>query len=423
MGSAPALTRRRLLVAGGAVAAAGAAAATAAAVLPELDLGGAGEDRSWAPGTCEAPVFGILQAEPEQFEPVRESGVSAVAISVPWSRAEPRRGRMDEEVVEDVRRRLDAAREAGLQVALTPGLQYPPGWVFEAGTAGGRFVDQDGREWHGEVGDDIADGVFDPRVRDAQEDYLLRLGELLRRHEPTGVRLGGLARGELHYPFVDTDGRRDTFWAYGKAAQDRCPVPGFRPGDDDEEDARVFVDWYLEELSGYGRWQVDVAREAFGDDPRLLVLQPSWGLRPGDVEEAVADGLRGETPGERRGTLTEGLDWERQLPLLAQVPGTAVCTTWVDSPDQGDDPGLISPGRFLAGLAAEAGLGAWGENTGGNDADDLDRCVALVDELDLEGLFWMSAADLGEDGNADLDDYREALVRREASTPTPGPSA
>lgn len=396
------------------VLAAGACALGVTALGGSSGRAGPDEPGPGVPGRASAarrPVLGILQAEPEQFADLRATGLTSVSVNVPWDRLEPARGEVDARFVDGVRRHLDRARSAGLDVALIPGTQYPPGWVFAAGVDGGRFVDQHGTPWHGAVGDDVADAVFDEQVREAHGQHLHRLGTLFADHAPEVVRVGGLARGELHYPFADHERAPGTLWAYGAAARRRSPVPGLRPGDGSEGDTAALVDWYLQSLADFGRWELEVVREAFGPGPTALVLQPSWGLRPGDVEEAVASGLDGGSRAERRGTLTEGLDWHRQLVAFADVPGAAVCTTWLDTPDQGDDPGSTSPGRYLAGLAAGTGLPVWGENTGGNDVADLARCVDLVDELGLGGLFWMGAADLGRAGNAGLDDLGSVLAR------------
>ena len=171
----------------------------------------------------------------------------------------------------------------------------------------------------------------------------------------------------------------------------------------------MFLDWYLDALAGYGRWQLEACRRYFGPDPRLLVLLPSWGIRPGEVEEAAAGGLSGESRGERRDSVTQGVDWERQLPLLAEIDGVAVCTTWLDPPDQGQDDAFRCPAAFLAPRAQRLGLGIWGENTGNNNAEEMRRCADRVRELGLEGLFWMDARDLGTSGHASLADYSRVI--------------
>ncbi|MGY1710116.1 hypothetical protein ACI8AC_11470 [Geodermatophilus sp. SYSU D00758] len=392
------VTRRRLLQGAGAVLGVGALT-----VLVGRELYGPPPGGPWDPATLTGPVFGMLQAEPDVYPDLDAAGVGAVTLSVPWSRAQPRPGDLDEDFLRRIDEVQRVARGSGLELALSPGLQYPPGWVEDL--PGARFVDQHGRTWRGPAGDDVVDAVFNPEVREAQGEYLRLLAEHASEWRVAGVRIGGLARGELHYPPVDRSAVRNTYWAYGVAARAQCPVPWYRPGEGSREDAAVFLAWYLGALREYGRWQMTTARELFGDGPRLLVLMPSWGIRPGEVEVAVAAGLDGTTTGERRGTLTEGLAWEQQVLDAAAVPGADVCTTWLDAEDQGNSLGDIGPGRYLAGLAGRHGLGVWGENTGGNDTGDLRRCVRLVQELGLQGLFWMGAEDLGEDGNASLQDY------------------
>lgn len=402
-GSEGGWSRRRLLQAGGAVVGAAALAATLDRLLVGPAVGS-----PWDPGRGSGPVFGMLQAEPGQYGALADAGVTAVTLSVSWSQAQPEPGALDEGYLADVERRHRLARASGLDLALSLGLQYPPRWVAERPDA--RFVDQHGRTWRGPTGDDVVDGVFDERVRQAQDAYLAALGSRLSGLELAGVRVGGLARGELHYPPVDRTGVRNTLWAYGRSAQRACPVPGWRPGQGSPDDAQAFLDWYLGALTDYGRWQLEAVRRQVSTTARLLVLLPSWGLRPGEVEQAVAAGLDGSTPGERRGTLSEGLDWQRQLAACAQVPGVDVCSTWLDPEDQGDDPSWTSPARYLAGLAAPQGLGVWGENTGGNDAEELRRCLSRVRELPLRGLFWMGGSDLGVGRNATLDDYARAIA-------------
>lgn len=363
----------------------------------------------WDPSVRRGPVFGMLQAEPAQYAVLRAAGVDAVTVTVAWDRAEPDGPGLDDRYLREIDDRYRSARDSGLEVALSAGLNYPPSWVFEL-PGGTRFVDQTGQQWRGGVGGAVADAVFNPAVRGAQDAYLERLARRLEDHQPAGIRVGGLAWGELHYPPSHGIKPPNTFWAFGAAALSDSPVPGFRPGRGPQQDAAAFLDWYLSSLAGYGRWQLDTYRRHFGPQPRLLVLEPSWGMRPGDIPAAVGATLSGDSPGERRGTLTEGLDWERQLPLFAEVEGVSVCSTWVDAPDQGDDDERTSPARFLASLAERHGLGVWGENTGGNTVEDMRRCVDRVRDLRLEGLFWMSATSLGQPG-AGLDDYARLIAQ------------
>jgi hypothetical protein len=394
-------TRRRLLKAG--LLAAGV-----------LTIGGAGRmvyrERvsPWDPSRLKRPLFGMLQAEPHTYRTLRAAGVDAVTLSLAWSRAEPRGPGLDDIYLREVEDQHLAARDAGLEVALSTGLQYPPRWVSEQ--RGARFVDQNGTPWSGPMGEDAVDAVFNQEVRGAQDAYLQRLGQRLDDVEPAGIRVGGLGRGELHYPPGPKEEPRKVFWAFGPAALASSPVPHFRPGTGSPEEALVFLDWYMGSLAEYGRWQLDTYRRYFGPQPRLIVLLPSWGIRPGEIDDAAEGLLSGNSRGERRGTLSEGLDWERQVPLFAEVDGVAVCTTWLDTPDQGSDDSLTSPGVYLSALARRKGVGVWGENTGDNSAAEMLRCMERVRNLGLEGLFWMSGRELGVEGNARLEDYAQLIA-------------
>jgi hypothetical protein len=396
------LSRRRLLKGAGA-----AVGLTAVSVLVGRELYGSAPTNPWDPERLDRPVFGMLQAEPRQYPDLDAAGISAVTLAIPWSDAQPQPGRIDDQVRRDLDRVHRSAGGSGLSLALSPGLQYPPLWVEELPDA--RFVDQRGRVWNGRAGDDAVDGVFNREVREAQEDYLRLLAEAIGDRDLAGIRIGGLRRGELQYPPVDESGTRNTYWAFGAAAQEQSPVPGYRPGEGREDDAAAFLDWYLGALTDYARWQVDTVRESFGERPRLIVLLPSWGVRPGEVEAAVDSRLDGSTSGERRGSLAAGVDWARQVDALAAVDRLDVCTTWLDARSQGDSLGTTSPVRYLVSLAERHGLGVWGENTGDNDAEDLSRCVQRVHDLGLLGMFWMSAQDLGMSGNATLSDYARLI--------------
>jgi hypothetical protein len=349
----------------------------------------------------------MLQAEPRTYSTLRAAGIDAVTLSLLWGRAEPRGPGLDDAYLQEVEGQYEAARDAGLEVALSTGLQYPPDWASEK--RGARFVDQNGTSWRGPIGDNALDAVFNQEVRAAQDAYLQRLGERLRDLMPAGIRVGGLGRGELHYPPGRKEEPRNVFWAFGPAARALSPVPQFQPGTGSHEEARVFLDWYLGSLAEYGRWQLDTYRRYFGPRPRLIVLLPSWGIRPGEIDDAAASLLSGSSRGERRGTLTEGLDWHRQVPLFAAVDGVAVCTTWLDPPDQGTDDGLVSPGVYLSRLARDNGVAVWGENTGDNSIADMSRCMERVRNLGLEGLFWMGESELGVRGNARLEDYAQLI--------------
>lgn len=364
------------------------------------------------PSVPAGPWFAVLQPADARLGLLAPAGVRRATLSLSWDRAQPTAGGpLDTRYLAEVRARHRAMRAAGLDVVLSPGLQYVPDWVF-ALSPSSRFVDQHGNAWTGPTGDDVADAVFDPAVRAAQGAYLAAVGGALSDLPFAAVRVGGLVRGELHYPMPRAPGRADSFWAFSPAALAASPVPSWRPGTGDPAAAGRFLDFYLGALSGYGEW---LLRRAAASFPRaeLQVLMPSWGVRPGEVAAGAAGGLDGRSRGERRGTLQEGLDWARQAKAFAAVPRTQLYSTWIDAPDQGTDAVYESPVRHLVRLAAPLRLRVSGENTGRGDLAAMTRSVQRVRELRLTGLAWMREPDMHGSTYATLADFRRLITGRE----------
>lgn len=340
-------------------------------------------------------VVGLVQPVEDRLQEAADAGISAVVLSVVWDRAQPEQGALDVEHVREVQARYRSMREAGLDVVLSPGLQYTPDWVFELSDST-RFVDQHGTTWDGPPGEDTADAVHDGAVRAAQAEYLRLLSEALGRDAFAAVRVGGLLDGELRYPGPRYQGREDRWWGFSRKAQESSPVPGWRPGDPGPEQARAFLEDYLEDLAAYQDFLLAQTAEHFSGD--LYVLHPSWGVRPGEVDAAVDGLLDGSSPGERRQTLQLGVDYER---LVARATGERVVhySTWVDAPSQGSSTSDMAPVEFLASLVRERGLRIAGENTGGDGVPALRRAKAQTRELGLVALFWFPGDDL-YDGRA-----------------------
>lgn len=384
-------------------------------LLPLLASCGTKDGGKDSAAALPTPWFGALEPDGRHLEQDRDSGLDVLVLTVSWADAEPVQGRLSESYLTDLRRRYDAMRAAGLHAILDPGLQYPPQWVFDL-APDSRFTDQYGRQWHGPPGEDVADAVHVPAVRDAQAAFVSRLAGEIGRDSFFAVRVGGMLDGELRYPSPRYDGRTDSWWAYGATAQRDSPVPGWRPGSGaaGAREAQAFVTDYLDDLASYQTWLLDRLGAAF--DGQLQVLYPSWGVRPGEQDAAVARGLDGSTLGEDRQTLALGVDWPRQIAALStsrEARRVVIYSTWLDAADQGSDVSRQSPVRYLASLAPRYGLPVAGENTGATEAegDALARSVDRVAELDLVGLMWMTEGDLysGRAG-ADIDDYARRIA-------------
>lgn len=386
-----------------------AVAGLAAVVLPAADTPADPPFHVGPPLPQGRPWFGILQAEPVSYERFVRAGVRRITVELGWDAYQPTAGRTDLGYVSRTRARIAELHAAGVDVVLDPGLHYPPAWVF-ALPGQTRFVNQYGDVWRGRTGEAVANAVFNPAVRAAGAAYLDRIGRDLGANSFTAVRVGGLLTGELRYPDAHEFGRTDALWAYDPAAQAGAPVPGWRPGTGTAAQATASLRWYLDSLTGYERWLLGVTATAF---PRaeLHVLFPGWGLRPGEVQDAVADGLRGRTPAERGDSLAAGLDHAGQVAALAAFGRRGVVyTTWLDAADQGPSTAQQAPIRYLAALAAQHGLAAAGENTGATTAAALRTSVERVRDLQLAGMMWMSAAPLLAGDGLTVEDYRRAIA-------------
>lgn len=336
--------------------------------------------------------FGALQVQPSQDAALKQLKVNATTVEIGWDRAQPGPATFDAAYLASKRTRIAALRAQGTYVVLDLGLQYPPSWVFDL-PGGTRFVDQRGTAATGGPGSNIADAVFNTRVRAAQGTFLRRLADELAGSGIAAVRVGGMSMGELSYPAAPTaDG--PTMWMYSRSAQAGAPVPGWRPGTGTTSDARRSLGYYLTSIDGYARWLLAQAARGFpGTDLHLML--PSWGLRPGQVDAAVAGKLTGTTSGELTGAITQGLDWTVQTRLLTRYGSRGVAySTWLDAPTQGTSPRYLSPIEYLSTLATPLGVALAGENTGGTDPASMQLCLQRVQSLHLRGMLWMTASDL-----------------------------
>lgn len=116
--------------------------------------------------------------------------------------------------------------------------------------------------------------------------------------------------------------------------------------------AGKFLSWYLNSLAIYQNWQIASLRLA-GFPGRVAVLYPSWGMRAGDFERAVATNLAGTSSPEINGEVQRGYDARRQIAALKD-PNVVVYGTWAEN---------IDTMSYLAGLASAKGLPTMGETS------------------------------------------------------------
>ena len=105
------------------------------------------------------------------------AGVQVVTIAASWNSAEPTQGTFSTHYADQINAKINAARAAGLDVILDPGMQYTPAWVFHL-KGGTRFVNQYGDVFTGPAasGNNVANAVTNMTVRTALNGYLTWLG-------------------------------------------------------------------------------------------------------------------------------------------------------------------------------------------------------------------------------------------------------
>jgi hypothetical protein len=351
------------------------------------------------------PWFGVLQATAPRAAAERAAGVTVGSLELNWSAYEPAPGQFDAGYVAQQRARLDGLRAAGLAVVLDAGLQYPPGWAFNV-DGNTRFVNQYGDVWHAGLSEDVPNAVFDSAVRDAEAAYIARVAADFGDNF-YAVRAGGLLQNELRYPPDRYNGHGNSYWAFDGNAQAHSPVPGWRPGQAGTDQARAFLDYYMNALTGFQNWLTGTYRAHFAT-AWLQLLKPSWGLRPGDFDAAVARNLDGSTNAAGWGTLAMGLDWERQVNAITD-PHVQLYGSWMERGDDGATPTTMAPAHYLATLGAARGIRTAGENA---DPTDSGAVMATVVQRarawNLVGLMWLDEPSLFG-GGASLGTYASLI--------------
>ncbi len=359
-----------------------------------------------APPATGGMWFGVLQATAPRAAQERAAGVTAGELELNWSAYEPAPGQFDAGYAAQQRARLDGLRAAGLAVVLDVGMQYPPAWVF--GLDGGtRFVNQYGDAWHGGLSEDVPNAVFDESVRSAEAAYVQRVAQDFG-DSFWAIRAGGLLQNELRYPPATYNGHGNSYWAFDANAQAHSPAPGWRPGQAGTAQAGAFLNYYLQALTDFQTWLVGTYRASF-PSAWLQLLKPSWGLRPGDADAAVARNLDGSTNPAGWGTLAMGLDWQRQVAAVAD-PHVMLYASWMERGDDGATPTTMAPAHYLATLGAARGLRTAGENADASDgAATMATVVQRARAWGLAGLMWLDEPSLFG-GGASLATYG-SLIR------------
>jgi len=349
--------------------------------------------------------FGVLQATAPRAAEEHAAGVTVGSLELNWSSYEPAPGQFDGNYAAQQVARMNGLRAAGLNVVLDVGMQYPPAWVFNV-DGNTRFVNQYGDVWHGSLSEDVPNAVFDGAVRDAESAYIARVAADFGDNF-YAIRAGGLLQNELRYPPATVNGHSNSYWAFDGGAQAHSPIPGWRPGQAGSAQATAFLNWYLSALTDFQTWLIGTYRSHFGS-AWLQLLKPSWGLRPGDFEAAVAANLDGSTKAAGWGTLAMGLDWQRQVNAIGDQH-VMLYGSWMERGDDGGSPATMAPAHYLATLGAARGLRTAGENAdAGDSAAMMATVVQRARAWNLAGLMWLDEPSLFG-GGASLGAY-SALI-------------
>jgi hypothetical protein len=363
-------------------------------------------------------LYGTLQSDTARAAAHMKVGIRVATVGLSWNRFEPVEGRIDAAYVAQCKQKLADFRAAGMRVVLGLGLQYPPHWIFTDPNS--RFVNQFGRAYDDpKSGANGVNAIFNQALRDKQARYVSHIFSELGT-DFYAVRLGWGYYGELGYPTSRWHDQSNCFWAYDAIAQGRapglpqgilsCPVPGWTPGTPSPEHAaaRQFVDWYLNALLNYQSWQIHTVRGSY--DGNLLMLYPSWGMRPGQLKSLIAHDLKTTTT-----EVQPGLDFERLVGAI-EDPKVIVYSTWIDSnPTFGNDaspsPAPWCPIHYLAYLAQHhrPTLQVWGENTGRGNAKAMQLSFQRMNDYGLMGLVWAFEPDLYSGKYATIKDYARLI--------------
>ncbi|MEO8613737.1 MAG: hypothetical protein ABI600_01235 [Luteolibacter sp.] len=373
----------------------------------------------------ESIRIGVLQPEPANAKKLTDAGVTVAVLSVLWDRFEPVEGAPDSAYIQKLRTDLDVLRRAGLQVVLDLGIQYPPAWLTKHSDS--RYQNQYGEAFvDRKPGMNVANSVFNAKVRDCQAAYMGSLFGVLGK-DFSAVRLGGGWFGELNFPPANFQKQNNCYWGFDAIAQGvtsglptgmiPCPVPGWKPStvSTGHVDARSFLNWYLDCLKNYHDWQIATTRR-FYTGP-LMMMYPSWGIRPGQIEAAVTADLSGTTSPERNGEIQRGFDFARFISGIAD-PEVGVHCTWLDSnPAWSDevsgDESRWSPVHYLASLAKRhsPALKTSAENTGGGGPEALRLCAERARTFGIQTIFWAFEPDLFDGQPPELKDLSPAFAK------------
>jgi hypothetical protein len=340
------------------------------------------------------------------------AGIQIKTFGLSWKKVYPAKGVLDSSYLERKRGELNQLYESGFEVILLLGYHDVPGWVHEE-YADSYYINQYGDRYEDTDNAGDANLVYNPVLRSLVSDYIQTIFSYFGTNF-VAVRIGGGRYGELTYPPVEYANKTNCYWAFDQNARAKSPVPDWRPGDPSlAGEATKFLDTYLNTLVDYQNWQIATVRKSYAG--WIMVLYPSWGIRPGDEDAAIHGNLIGNTSAEKNGEIQRGYDFARQV-MAIDDPNVIITTTWLDadaSADKGSDLRYWSPVKYLAYLANRhpLSLPLFGENTGKGTRAEMDLSAAQMERYDLIGMAWYNEMELFSGQYANLEDYRQVISK------------
>jgi hypothetical protein len=364
-----------------------------------------------------SPMWALIGNDGTHLSEESAAGINTKLFRLSWREYFPAANTASSTYVARKRAELSDLRSAGFAIILTLGYHDTPAWVHQ-NYPNSYYVNQFGQPYVGETIDSgDANLVFNPALRSIVDAYIARIFSDFGT-DFAAVRLGGGRNGELTYPPAVWNGGSNNYWGYDANARSSSPAPRWLPGQSSPaHEAQRFLDWYLGALVGYQTWQTATLRKHYAGD--IMMLYPGWGIRPGQIDQAVAANLNGSTSAERNGEIQRGYDYARQITAIKD-PKVIVTTTWLDADaaalaapgDQSTDPRQWSPVKYLASLAAAHPLKPrlFGENTGWGSRTNMDRTAAQAIAYGLMGMMWFREDQLFSGQYASLADFQQVIA-------------
>lgn len=376
-------------------------------------------------------LFGTLQSDPSHAATQVAAGITVVELGINWDQFEPQEGVLNQAYITQQKAKISSFKTAGAQIVLDLGIQYTPSWVLQYPNS--YYVNQFGDQFRPtDSGKKIANMVFNQTLRDKQAKYMQSVFAQLGT-DFYAVRLGGGWYGEVNYPDASYNGHTNAYWGYDLNALGALnnrpvtipPMPNAQwvvgSNSTNHQEARNFIEWYLNSLKDYHDWQIHTVRQYYSG--KLTMMYPSWGIRPGELESAIQNDLQGTTSPEINGEVQRGFDFARFVQGIND-PNVIVYTTWIDS-TYGDDananPARWNPVHYLSNLAQTHNppLQMWGENTGNGGNTQLTFSISQMKKFQLIGLMWAFEPQLYTSGFASLQQYKDLVVANQVIVQTP----